>query len=74
MLIGYSIVFMVIIGLDSLTTYSILRRSVETNIESELKNSTQAILNLVRTSVSISIKHHLRAAAEKNLEMIQHFL
>ncbi len=52
--------------------YSILRKTVEANIESELKNSVAGILNMVKTSVSVSIKNHLRAVAEKNLEIVEH--
>lgn len=37
-----------------------------------LKNATAAMLNMVRTAVSVSIKNHLRAVAEKNLEMVAH--
>ena len=59
-------------SLSSLIIYSIVRRNVEKNIESELQNSTSAILNNVKTAVSVSIKNHLRAAAEKNYEIIQH--
>lgn len=68
----YSAIFIVTIGLSSLTLYSIVKSTVEKNIESELKNSTNAILNNVRTAVSVSIKNHMRATAEKNYEIIQH--
>ncbi|MCD4677634.1 MAG: cache domain-containing protein, partial [Desulfobacula sp.] len=44
----------------------------EKNIESELQNSTSAILNNVKTAVSVSIKNHLRAVAEKNHDIIRH--
>lgn len=67
----YSFTFLVIMSLSSLIIYSIVKRNVEKNIESELKNSTSAILNTVKTAVSVSIKNHLRAAAEKNHEIIQ---
>ncbi|MBF0259072.1 MAG: cache domain-containing protein [Desulfamplus sp.] len=69
----YSATFIVIMGLSSLTLYSIVKATVEKNIESELTNSTIAILNNVKTAVSVSIKNHMRATAEKNHEIIQHF-
>ncbi|MBF0241455.1 MAG: cache domain-containing protein [Desulfamplus sp.] len=68
----YSATFILIMGLASLILYSIVKSTVEKNIESELKNSTTAILNNVRTAVSVSIKNHIRATAEKNYEIIQH--
>ncbi|SLM32092.1 exported hypothetical protein [Desulfamplus magnetovallimortis] len=67
----YSSTFVVIMALSSLVIYSIVKTTVESHIESELKNSTSAILNSVRTAVSVSIKNHMRATAENNYEIIQ---
>ncbi len=69
----YSACFMVIMTLSSLIIYTIVKQNVEKNIESELKNSTSAILNTVKTAVSVSIKNHLRAVSEKNFDIVQHF-
>ena len=68
----YSFCFLVIISLSSLIIYFIVKQNVEKNIESELKNSTSAILNTVKTAVSVSIKNRLRGVAEKNYDIIQH--
>jgi len=38
--------------------------------KNELNNTTQMILNMVKTSVTVSIKNHLRAVAEKNKEIV----
>ncbi len=67
----YSSCFVVIMSLSSLIIYSIVKQSVEANIESELKNSTSAIHNNIKTAVSVSIKNRLRGVAEKNYEIIQ---
>ena len=72
LLFSYLITFCVIIALGSTVIHAIVRHTIEANIESELKNSTDAMLNMVQTSVSVSIKNHLRAVAEKNLEMVAH--
>jgi PAS domain S-box-containing protein len=72
LLLSFLAVFILTVPLAGFTIYSLLRDTLETNIESELKNSTAAILSMVRTSVSVSIKNHLRAAAEKNLEIVNH--
>jgi PAS domain S-box-containing protein len=72
LLLSFLAVFILTVPLAGFTIYSLLRETLEANIESELKNSTAAILSMVRTSVSVSIKNHLRAAAEKNLEMVNH--
>ncbi len=67
----YSSCLIVIMSLSSLIIYSIVKQNVEVNIESELKNSTSAILNTVKTAVSVSIKNRLRGVAEKNYEIAQ---
>lgn len=67
----YSSCFIVIMSLSSLTIYSVVKQNVEANIESELKNSTSAIHNTIKTAVSVSIKNRLRGVAEKNYEIIQ---
>lgn len=48
-----------------------VQTTIETHIESELTNATAAIRHMVRTAASTSIKNHLRAVAEKNLEIVQ---
>jgi len=68
----YSLTFFAIISLSSLIIYSIVKKNVERNIESELQNSTLAILNNVKTAVAVSIKNHLRATAEKNHDIIEY--
>lgn len=73
LLIAYSAVFFLVITLSSLVINSFVRRAVESNIESELQNSTSAILNLVKTSASVSVKNYFRATAETNRDVVVHF-
>ncbi|GAB4257606.1 MAG: hypothetical protein Kow0092_04620 [Deferrisomatales bacterium] len=73
LLLTYSAVFIGSLALGGVITYSMVRKTIESNIESELKNSTSAIYNMVKTSVAVSIKNHLRAVAEKNREIVAHF-
>ncbi len=72
LLISYSAVFIVSLTIGSSIIFFFVKEVIETNIESELANTTQTITNMVRTSASVSIKNHLRAVAEKNRE-IAHF-
>ena len=69
---GQTIIFIIATLLGGSVIYYTVRSTIEANIESELTNSTAAILNMVRTAASTSIKNHLRAVAEKNKEIIQH--
>ena len=71
--LSYSAVFVLAVILGSMVIYSRVRNTIEFNIESELKNSTETILNMVQTSVAVSIKNHLRAMAEKNREIVEYF-
>ena len=47
---GYSAIFVLSLLLCSFVIYSLMRTTVETNIEREFQNSTAAILNMVRTT------------------------
>lgn len=71
--IAYASVFVLTIAASGLVTYSVVRGSIETHIERELGRSTAGVVDLVRTAVSVSIRNHLRAAAEKNREMVAYF-
>jgi PAS domain S-box-containing protein len=73
LLISYSAVFVLTLTIGSGIIFSFVKDAIEANIESELKNTTQTILNMVKTSAGVSIKNHLRAVAEKNREIAQHF-
>lgn len=68
----FSVTFVAIMGLSSLTIYSIVKQNVEKNIETMLENATAAMVNNVRTAASVSIRNYLRATAEKNLEIVTH--
>ena len=73
LLVSYSAVFILALTVGSIIVYTLVRRTIEANIESELNNSTATILDMVRTSITVSIKNHLRAVAEKNREIVEHF-
>ncbi len=73
LLVSYSLVFFLVISLSSFVINSFVRQTVEASIESELQNSTSAILDLVKTAASVSIKNYFRATAEKNREFVAHY-
>jgi two-component system cell cycle sensor histidine kinase/response regulator CckA len=49
----------------------LIQGAIRDRIESELRNSTRSILNLVHTSASASVKNYLRAVAEKNRDIVE---
>ncbi len=73
LLLSYSAVFVLAVTLGSIAIYALVRRSIQANIDKELSNYTEATLNMVRTSVAVSIKNHLRAVAERNREIANYF-
>lgn len=73
LLLSYSLTFIFISVLGSLVIYSLVRNTLENNIEAELKNSTHAILGMVKTAIDSSIRNHLRAISENNQEIVAHF-
>lgn len=73
LLVGYLTLFIVSTTAGNFFIYVSVGNTIEKNIESELKNANTALFNMVRTSVSVSIKNHLRAVAEKNKEIVAYF-
>ncbi len=71
--LSYSLVFMLAFSIGGYVIYSFVRDAIENRMQNELRNTTYAILNMVRSSVSVSIKNYLRAAAEKNRDIAVHF-
>lgn len=73
LLIGYLGAFAFFLVLGMMVVYPVMRQAIEANIESELNNTTRAILSMVSTATDVSIKNYLRAVAEKNLDIVASF-
>ncbi len=73
LLICYAAVFLLTLTIGTGIIFFFVKATIEENIESELTNTTQTILNMVRTTAGVSIKNHLRAVSEKNREIARHF-
>jgi len=71
MLISYSVAFLLTVSLGSFIIYTTAKRSIEARLESELNTTTTAILNMIRTTASVSIKNHLQTIVLKNHEIVQ---
>lgn len=70
-LLSFSAIFFLSMLLCSMFIYAYVRSNIEARIESELTNTTQMITNMVKTAVNVSTKNHLRAVAEKNLDIVE---
>lgn len=73
LLLIFTTIFVLSVSTGSAILYVLIRKTVETNIERELQNANSTILEIVNTAANISIKNHLRAVAEKNLDIAFHF-
>jgi len=72
LLMVYSMVFSLAIVAGNAVIYSFVRKTIEVQVESELQNTTSAVLSMVKTTARASILNHLRAIAEKNREIVEH--
>lgn len=54
-------------------SYSVMRDVLETQINRELSNSTESMLNMIQTSVRLSIRNSLRSVSEKNADIVNLF-
>jgi len=68
--ISYFMAFFLTMSLGSIIIYTISRKTIEIRIERELTNTTNTILNMVHTTITVSIKNHLKTIAEKNREIV----
>ncbi len=73
LLIAYFAIFILSLALGNIAIYHFVRRNIESNIQSELKNTTTTILNMVRDGAQLSIKNYLRAVAEKNRDITSYY-
>lgn len=69
----YSACFTLLTITASVIIYRYVKQTIETGIESELTNSTAALVNMVSSAADASIKNYLRAVAEKNRMVAEHY-
>ncbi|WDP90921.1 MAG: cache domain-containing protein [Desulfobacter sp.] len=68
---GYTLAFLAALLAGGALIVFQVEKTIESHIESELTNTTAAIGNMVKTAAATSIKNHLRAVAEKNLDIVR---
>ena len=71
LLYGYLTAFLFVILIGNFFLYSVVRSTIERNIESELNVSTKSILNMVRTAVNTAIRSNLRGLGDAGLQVVQ---
>jgi len=68
---GYTLAFLSALLVGGGIIVFQVEETIESHIESELTNTTAAIVNMVKTAAATSIHNHLRAVAEKNLDIVR---
>lgn len=68
---GYITIFIFTSILGGIIIYSQVKDTITQNIQNELNNSTNILLNMVRTAANVAVKNYMRAVCEKNKENIQ---
>ena len=51
--------------------YTYFKRSIISNAQADLKETTENLARMIETAATVSIRNYLRAVAEKNLEIIE---
>ena len=73
LLITFLFVFIPLILMGSGFIYYQVKKILQNSIEKELQDQNDALADLIKTSASVSIKTHLHAIAEKNMDIARHF-
>ena len=73
LLLGTCVTLMIVIALSSYAIYRVSQKTLEDGIEAQLTSSTDMLLNMVKTSVNVSIKNYLRSSAEANKMIVENF-
>lgn len=72
---SFFIALLPVLGFSLLTVEIFLIPSIKNSVKQELENSTRVLRNAVEAAASITIRNHLQAIAERNLDIIRnHFL
>jgi len=70
--LAFAAVAIIVFTLSFTLLFFQVRKNLEISIREELSKSNQTITDMVETAATVSIKNHLRAIAEKNLEIVRH--
>lgn len=71
--LGYAFAFIFAFAAAGIIVYSQVRGIIQNNIETELQRTTDSIQGMVRSNVAVSIRNYMRAVADKNYDIANHF-
>jgi len=73
LLLTFLLFFIPMILLGGILSYYQVKKILQTSIDKELLNTTDYLVNLIKTSASVSIRNRLNAIAEKNLDIATYY-
>lgn len=73
LLLTFLFVFIPLILIGSTIAYYQVKKIIQTGINKELQDTTDSLVNLIKTSASVSKKNRLHAIAEKNMDIASHY-
>jgi PAS domain S-box-containing protein len=71
--LSYSVVFVAAVAFWTFAIYSNIQRGMKENAETGLTHITETLVDMVKTSATLSIRNHLRAVAERNREIASYY-
>jgi len=73
LLISFILLFVPLTLVGTTLSYHQVQNLLRKSYERELKNTTASLTQLIKTAASVSVKNRLRAIAEKNLDIAEHY-
>lgn len=73
LLIYFFLLFVPLTLVGSTMTYHQVQNLLRKSYERELENTTESLTQLIKTVASVSVRNRLRAIAEKNLDIAEHY-
>lgn len=73
LIITYTSLVFIVLAITTIAMYYNVQKIITSNIESELKNSSELINVMIKTSVDTAIKNHLGTTSEVSLEITEHY-
>ncbi len=72
-IITFTFTVLLALALGSIIIYSVVSNTLKNNIESELGDTTQTVVNMVKSATEISIKNNLHAIVDKNRNIVKYY-
>ncbi len=73
LLLSFFLLFAPLTLVGTTITYKQVQHLLKKSYERELQTSTNSLTQLIRTAASVSVKNRLRAIAEKNQDIVEHY-